>query len=346
MLSHGHASNIEENCRSLLPCRQTALQRLIRVEGSVGQAFALQAVIIEDGSTDDSPLAWRTQLGTAANPGVSWMSQSGMVEAGAAFPAPHNQHTEAKASIADQLLFAPNQHEIRSYHQGFTMAWGDVLVTLQDDELYQKNDRTASRRWLSNALRLLALHPDLSMISCNAGFLRSEGFACDMFDPNYRGNCCYANKTAGCWGEEIAPIPTYDPRLPGVPFMFVAGLNFGPFIVRRRAYFDLGGFDTSWSAVGDPGIGYDIEFSLRAQKRGHLVGIMECGGIQRRVGGGSSLSNSGKRKLRYTMERRNNMRLDRLYFNDKPLMRSFAGRAMRENQQRLTGTIPEAAKYV
>lgn len=356
MLSHGHAFNVNELCRSLLPCQQATTERL--VEFTVGergtQAFSLQAVVVEDGSADNSRAMWRQHLATPHGPkdaaslkygGVSWKSQHGQSEVGVAFPAPQPGRKEESVSrwndsVADILLLAPNQHEIRSYHQGFTMAWGDVLVTLQDDELYVKDDRMSSRRWLADALTLLQLHPDLSMISCNAGFLRDKGFACDMFDPKYRQNCCYINKTSGCWGEEIAPIPMHDPRLPKVPFMFVAGLNFGPFIVRRRAYFELGGFDTSWSAVGDPGIGYDIEFSLRAQQRGHLIGVMECGGIQRRVGGGSSLASAGKRKLRFVMERRNNMRLDNLFFNDKSLMNTFIKKAMHENHLRLAGSLP------
>ena len=333
MLSHGHAANIQKLCHSLLPCRQNELSRTVQVAGG-GGAYAIQAVIVEDGSKDDSRAVWRKQLANLGDSGVSWMSRNGEAEAAVAFPAASRTDV-----AADLLLFAPNQHEIRSYHQGFALSWGDVLVTLQDDELYHEGDPTRSRRWLANALRLFELHPDLSMLSCNAGFLRTEGFACDMFDPHYKENCCYINKT-GCWGEEIAPIPMHDPRLPGTPFMFVAGVNFGPFITRRDAYFALGAFDPSWSLVGDPGIGYDIEFSLRAQQRGHLVGVMQCEGIQRRVGGGSSLASLAKRRLRYVMERRNNMRLDQLYFNDKDLMQGFVARAMRENRRRLKGDPP------
>lgn len=336
MLSYGHASNVPTLCRSLLTCGQNETTRLVHVSNSK-QAYALQTIIVEDGSKDGSPEAWRKGLSRPREAGVSWMSRSGDVEAAVAFPAgPRNGRT----AVSDLLLFAPNQHEIRSYHQGFAMSWGDVLVTLQDDELYREGDPARSRRWLGDALKLFELHPDLSMISCNAGFLRTAGFACDMFDPRYKEKCCYINRTSGCWGEEIAPIPMHDPRLPGVPFMFTAGVNFGPFIVRRDAYFSLGAFDSSWSLVGDPGIGYDIEFSLRAQQRGDLVGIMQCDGIERRVGGGSSLSSPAKRHLRYVMERRNNMRLDKLYFDDKPLMHQFVTQAMRENRRRLAGSLP------
>lgn len=340
MLSHGHASNIEQLCQSLLPCSQSESERAITVAGNE-KTYVLQAVIVEDGSSDDSPTRWRSYLGSGSRQSVRWLSRNGSAEAAVAFPAASiDNSTSRLTTVADILLFAPNQHEIRSYHQGFVASWGDVLVTLQDDELYRRDDRTGSRRWLADALKLFDLHPDLSMVSCNAGFLRNVGFACDMFDPHYKRNCCYINRTSGCWGEEIAPIPMHDPRLPTTPFMFVAGLNFGPFIVRRRAYFELGGFDTSWSSVGDPGIGYDIEFSLRAQQRGHLIGVMKCDGIQRRVGGGSSLASAAKRKLRYIMERQNNQRLDKLFFDNRPLMQRFVGRAMRENQKRLAGPLP------
>jgi len=339
LLSHSHATNIPKLCRSLLPCRQNETSRLIRSSHGDGGPFALQVVVLEDGSTDDSPAVWRKELAPRGTSGVRWPSRTFTEETGVAFPSAGS--ADGHVAVADLVLFTPNQHEIRSYHQGFALSWGDVLVTLQDDELFHEGDAARSRRWLADAVTLFELHPDLAMLSCNAGFLRRQGFACDSFDPHYKQNCCYAN-TTGCWGQDIAPIPTHDPRLPGTPFMFVAGVNFGPSITRRDAYFALGAFDTSWSAVGDPGIGYDIEFSLRAQQRGHLVGIMRCEGIQRRVGGGGSLASKTKRRFRFAMERRNNLRLDQQYHNNKTLMDHFIARAMHANRERLAGSMPTA----
>ena len=335
MLSHGHSQNIDGICHSLLPCVSNPKDRLIH-HGMAHGGYAIQSVIVEDGSTDNSSQLWRLSLGHGDR-AVRWLDTMGLRrEAAIAFP--------ASRGLADLLFFAPNQHEIRSYHQGFTMSWGDVLVTLQDDELYVQGDPTASRKWVADALRLLELHPKLSMISCNAGFLRRQGFDCNQYLPHYKQRCCYSNKNSSCWGETINPIPLFDPRLPLVPFMFVAGINFGPFIVRRKAYFDLGGFDTTWSNVGDPGIGYDTEFSLRAQAEGHLVGVMRCDGIRRRIGGGSSLANLAKRKLRFAMERRNNERLDRMYFNDESRMEQMIERAMQENRNKLSGSMPVLEK--
>ncbi len=329
LLSHNHANNIPKLCRSLLPCRQAVANRKVAITGA-NRSVSMQIVVMEDGSTDSSLEVWRRELAHDGEQGVPWRSTNGAL-AGTAFP--------ADGSLADLLFVAPNQHEIRSYHQGFAMAWGDVLVTLQDDETFVLDDSSASQRWVGHALRLLELHPDLAMISCNAGFLRQEGFFCDDFDPKYSEHCCYKS-IAGCWGDTIQPVPMHDPRLPGVPFMFVAGINFGPHVVRRDAYFEIGGFDASWSEVGEGGIGYDIEYSLRAQERGHLVGVMECDGINRRVGGGATLSNSHSKTMRFLLERQNNHRLDRHFFNNKALMRGLAGRAMQANRKRLAGSLP------
>jgi hypothetical protein len=49
-------------------------------------------------------------------------------------------------------------------------------------------------------------------------------------------------------------------------------VNIGPYFIRRRIYEALGGWEYSFSQVGEPGIGYDNELCLRAWLSDYQVG--------------------------------------------------------------------------
>lgn len=57
----------------------------------------------------------------------------------------------------------------------------------------------------------------------------------------------------------------------GTEFRFVQHVNIGPYFIRRAAYRDLGGWDHTFSAPGEPGIGFDDELCLRAWMGGYQV---------------------------------------------------------------------------
>ena len=48
-------------------------------------------------------------------------------------------------------------------------------------------------------------------------------------------------------------------------------VNIGPYFIRRKHYEALGGWDYTFSKVGEPGIGYDNELCLRAWLNGYRV---------------------------------------------------------------------------
>lgn len=55
-------------------------------------------------------------------------------------------------------------------------------------------------------------------------------------------------------------------------FRFVHHANIGPYFIRRQHYEQLGGWDHSFSAPGEPGICFESEFCLRAWTNGYRVG--------------------------------------------------------------------------
>lgn len=50
-------------------------------------------------------------------------------------------------------------------------------------------------------------------------------------------------------------------------------VNMGPVLYRRDKFMELGMFNNKMSCVGDAGIGFDFEFSIRAWKFNTRVGI-------------------------------------------------------------------------
>ena len=56
-----------------------------------------------------------------------------------------------------------------------------------------------------------------------------------------------------------------------VAFQFVDHVNIGPYFIRKAYYEAMGGWDFSFSQVGEPGICFDNELCLRAWLRGYQV---------------------------------------------------------------------------
>ena len=105
-------------------------------------------------------------------------------------------------------------------------------------------------------------------LSCNAGCVNSRpyGFGCyPGSDPAGWAHCCYSQERrralpGECFGAAVGEaIPHQSPHAPGNRFMFVVGTNIGPFLFRREAFWRVGGFNTSYSGRGKPGIGVDVE---------------------------------------------------------------------------------------
>jgi glycosyltransferase involved in cell wall biosynthesis len=137
----------------------------------------------------------------------------------------------------DFLIQSNDLHEIRVLDRAVRFARADIVCLVQDD------DRVPGESiWLERALRGFADHPDLAILGGFMGF--------ESFDPD-------PAKTRRIWG--------------GTELRFVHHVNIGPYFIRRRAYESMGGWDLSFSAPGEPGIGFDTELCLRAWMAGHQV---------------------------------------------------------------------------
>lgn len=135
------------------------------------------------------------------------------------------------------LIHSNDLHEIRALDRAISFARADLVCLVQDDDHLPRETS-----WLEAALDDFDRHPRLAILG---GFMGYESF-----DPD-------PAKVARIWG--------------GTTFRFVHHVNIGPYFIRKAAYERLGGWDHSFSEVGEPGIGFDDELCLRAWLAGYQV---------------------------------------------------------------------------
>ncbi|ONI74117.1 hypothetical protein BWI15_12170 [Kribbella sp. ALI-6-A] len=138
----------------------------------------------------------------------------------------------------DFLIHSNDLHEIRILDRAIRFARADIVCLVQDDDLVPRETD-----WLDAALACFAGHPRLAILGGFMGF--------ESFDPD-------PAKAKRIWGDDT--------------FRFVHHVNIGPYFVRRRCYEALGGWDYSFSEVGEPGICFDDELCLRAWMNDFQVG--------------------------------------------------------------------------
>ena len=137
----------------------------------------------------------------------------------------------------DFLIHSNDLHEIRVLDRAIRFSRADIVCLVQDDDMIPRD-----AGWLDTAIRLFARYPRLAILG---GFM---GFG--SFDPD----------------------PAKAKRIWGGDFRFVHHVNIGPYFIRRHAYESLGGWEYSFSEVGEPGICFDNELCLRAWIRDYQVG--------------------------------------------------------------------------
>lgn len=143
-------------------------------------------------------------------------------------------------AVAGALVLSNDLHEIRILDRAIRASDAEIVCLLQDDDRIPPD-----RRWLDAALGAFERFRDLAVIG---GFMAFN--SCDRSPIRSRDSAI--------WG--------------GSGFQFVWHVNIGPYFVRHRHYVALGGFDFGYSAPGEPGIGFDSEFCLRAWREGYQVG--------------------------------------------------------------------------
>jgi|GEM_PF-1557529 len=138
----------------------------------------------------------------------------------------------------DFLIYSNDLHEIRILDRAIRFARADIVCLVQDDDLIPRETN-----WLLSALGQFSAYPRLAILG---GFMAFESF-----DPD-------PAKAKRIWG--------------GDEFRFVHHVNIGPYFIRRGSYEALGGWEHSFSEVGEPGIGFDNELCLRAWMNDYQVG--------------------------------------------------------------------------
>ena len=138
----------------------------------------------------------------------------------------------------DFLIHSNDLHEIRITDRAISWARSEIVCLVQDDDVIPDEPS-----WVQTALEHFADDPALAVIGGFMGF--------DSFDPD-------PAVAMPLWGHG--------------EFRYVHHVNIGPYFVRRTSYEQLGGWDHTFSAPGDPGICFDSELCLRAWTNGYRVG--------------------------------------------------------------------------
>lgn len=159
----------------------------------------------------------------------------------------------------DFVVHSNDLHEIRASDRAIALSRGEFICLIQDDDYLPPDDR-----WIQRALSLFDAYPSLG---CLGGFMGFRGYSWI--------NECFQDFESDCSQTMPIvenPIPTVDPRT-HIPFMFIESVNIGPYFIRKSAFQAVGGWDFSFSEVGNPGMGYDQELGFRMWSRGFQTGL-------------------------------------------------------------------------
>jgi len=200
------------------------------------------------------------------------------------------------------MVYSPNIHEIRGYNRLAKLASGHLLVFMQDD------DAPAAPNWIKSAQLLFKHHGSMQLL----GGLRGRMDLGKVMDPKYN----YVN------GPKYGPpsearsccekIPTSDPKT-GLKFMFAYKVNMGPMLAPRRSFLASGMYNTALSCPGDPGIGFDFEYSIRMWYTGKTVGLYDSG-FQQDIGDHEKSGTRSNSKI-YDVRRANELRNNKLMYS-------------------------------
>lgn len=222
-----------------------------RIVDRLRHTIADELIVCEDGSVDGSEKVWRRLL-TRPN---------------------------------DFLIQSNDIHEIRTYNRAISLARGEFVCVLQDDDIPPENPQ-----WVADAVTLFRKYPRLAVLGCWNGVMLSLKNFDDWVD--YAVGSGYMGMGPG----REYPISLMEPESK-LPFQFVKAVGIGPIFFRRADFEALGGFDLHLSRPGEPGIMLDYDICLRAWLSGRHVGVYESGAFERGLGGsGTFMFGASKRK--------------------------------------------------
>eukprot|EP00899_Mesostigma_viride_P007088 jgi/Mesvir1/16380/Mv18124-RA.1 len=274
---------------------------------------AEELIIMNDsGSHHDD---WLTVMGGGPKGGTSAGAKSGKSKA---------------ATLGTVFVVYPHDlHEIRNYNTGARLASADasLLVFLQDDDL-----PPSQSFWVDQARALFGHYGRLGMVGGNRGRLD------DSRHLKVRKMYIQGHKYGpGKYGKipHLAP-----PQVGSFPFIFIYKANAAPLLVKRSSFFSVGGFEEAFSCPGEPGIGFDFEFSVRLWHRGFQVGLYESH-FEQHVGDWRASGTRVAPKA-WTKRRRTEVKNNRLLYSMYPGFHHVKGTelAVKANQGLRKAALP------
>ncbi|QDZ23480.1 hypothetical protein HOP50_10g60190 [Chloropicon primus] len=193
------------------------------------------------------------------------------------------------------IVHAPNIHEIRGYTRLGQYARGKYLVMLQDD------DKPKDVVWLSDMFKVFNSFPGLGMIGGHRGRL-DVGRSFDKSTGQVTGE---KYGTPSRKGHKFKDITLKDPKT-NLKMMFMYKVNAAPLVLKRDVFLELGGFNKNLSCPGDPGIGFDFEYSIRLWYNNYQVGLMYSNFMRSHSKAAGTRANSKIWNMRRRTEIRNN----------------------------------------
>lgn len=184
----------------------------------------------------------------------------------------HRESDEAAFSLATRtcaaiILPSENLHEIRGYNLAARHARAELLVFSQDDRIPPPGGE-----WLERVLAIFSMgvFAQLGALGLHRGgvrlWLQPTSHATR---PRMVGSCGDAADDVS--GHKWDALPS---ERMSTPIRFVAFMNIGPIVMRRRAFEHLSGFNTSYSLPGQLGIGFDHELIGRLWQAGWQAAVL------------------------------------------------------------------------
>jgi len=185
----------------------------------------------------------------------------------------------------DFLLRCNDLFEVRTYDRAISMARGEFICLLQDDDIPPRNNT-----WIEQALTLFDSLPDLLILG---GRSAVDFLMPDPVDPNKPSEYERIGDIGGCPGvnkHRIYDTPLYREPTSGIPFMFATSANRAPTIIKRKPFLELGGINQEYAPFQFD----DDDACVRAWLAGYQVGLYACPFVRDVGTGGMRLFNSNR----------------------------------------------------